>query len=296
MSFINTYSPRSPGRRFLTNLRQKDLSKAAPLSSLSTGKNAKAGRNSRGVITVRRRGGGVKRKYRRLQEGVHSHWIHKTPPKDDERQQKSTAGISEAKVLRVEYDPNRTANIALLAFTTGHKKYCLCPRSLRRGQKVYSGLSAPRGIGTTRPLHYLPLGCIVHNVELRPGSGGQLTRASGTFSQLLAKDKSYATITLPSGEVRLIRRNCNATIGQVSNPQKKNTVYGKAGASRRRGKRPKVRGSAMNPVDHPHGGGEGRCSVGRKAPVNPWGKPALGPRTRNPNAKSNSYIVRRRRE
>jgi len=201
-----------------------------------------------------------------------------------------------ATVVSLEYDPNRTANIALISFETGHKEYRLCPRSLKCGQKIYFGNRSPRIVGSTRLLHYLPLGCIIHNIELTKGGGGQLTRSAGTFSQLLAKDKNSVTVTLPSGEIRLIRRDCTATIGQVGNIEAKNLLIGKAGRKRWARRRPKVRGSAMNPNDHPHGGGEGRCPVGRSKPVSPWGKPALGVKTRRPGKKSDSYIIRRRQK
>jgi len=235
-----------------------------------------AGRNNRGVITSRHRGGGCKRKYRLI---------------DFKRNKSNMPG----KVVSIEYDPNRNVRIALLFYEDGEKSYILCPRLLKLGSVVYSGNSVPFEVGNAMPLSVIPLGTIVHNIELTPGRGGQIVRSAGTSAQIIAKEGNFVTLKLPSSEVRLINRKCYATIGQLSNFNAYNSIIGKAGRTRWLGIRPHVRGSAMNPVDHPHGGGEGRCPIGRARPLTPWGKPALGMKTRKRKKYSDSYIVRRRK-
>lgn len=234
------------------------------------------GRNNRGVITCQQRGGGHKRLYRKIDFG------------------RKKLGIP-AKVFSIEYDPNRNARIALLHYQDGEKRYILQPRGLTVGETIISDFEAPIKTGNALPLRSMPLGTEVHNIELQPGAGGQLARAAGSLAQIVAKEGNYATLRLPSGEVRLISLDCWGTVGQVGNLDAINVNIGKAGRKRWLGRRPKVRGSVKNPVDHPHGGGEGRCPIGRSRPVTPWGKPALGVRTRKPKRYSSKLIVRRRK-
>lgn len=234
------------------------------------------GRNNRGVITSRHRGGGNKKKYRLIDFRRNTHTIP-------------------ARVMSIDYDPNRNVKIALLYYKSGEKKYILCPRLLKLGSIIYSGINVPLEIGNSLPLSSIPLGMLVHNIEITPGRGGQIARAAGTCAQIIAKEGNYVTLRMPSSEVRLINKNCYATIGQLGNFNFNLLSIGKAGRSRWLGRRPKVRGSAMNPVDHPHGGGEGRCPIGRSRPLTPWGKPALGIKTRKNNKYSNSLIIRSRK-
>jgi large subunit ribosomal protein L2 len=272
---ISLYRASSPGTRFKSVSYFGDLSNIKPEKALIFGKKACSGRNNRGVITVKGRGGGHKRKYRLI-----------------DFQRKSTFG---AKVATIEYDPNRNARIALLHYKDGSKKYIVCPRSLKIGMNVYSGNDVPIKIGNAMPLELIPLGSIIHNVELTLGKGGQLARAAGTYAQLTAKEGNFVTLKLPSNEVRLIHKKCFATLGQVSNVDNINITLGKAGRKRWLGRRPKVRGTVKNPIDHPHGGGEGRCPIGLPQPVTPWGKPALGSKTRKQTKASSKYILRSRR-
>jgi len=273
---IRVYKPCTPGTRFRSNLFWKGLFKGKFETSLVFGKKRMGGRNNRGLITLRGRGGGHKRKYRRLDFQRRGH-------------------LGDGRVLSIEYDPNRSAYIARLAYLGGDKVYILCPRNLVVGQKICSGEKVPIKIGNSMPLEQIPLGTFIHNVELNPSKGGQISRAAGTFSQLIAKGDNFVTLKLPSGEVRLFNKRCFGTIGQVGNVEFNSITFGKAGRKRWLGKRPKVRGVVKNPVDHPHGGGEGRSSIGRVAPSTPWGKVALGPKTRNLHKKSNRYILRARK-
>ena len=272
---IKKFKPTSPGRRFQTVVTREDLTDARPEKSLLRGKRSTGGRNSRGRVSVRFRGGGHKRKYRII----------------DFKRNKD--GIP-ASVASIEYDPNRSANIALLHYADGEKRYILAPANVRIGQKVLSGPKAPVRPGNALPLANIPLGTLIHNLELEPGRGGQLVRSAGVAAQLLAREGNYAHVRLPSGEVRLISTACRATMGQVGNVDHANVSIGKAGRTRWKGHRPHVRGVVMNPVDHPHGGGEGKAPIGRKSPVTPWGRPTLGARTRRVNKRSDRYIVRRR--
>ncbi len=272
---IKTYNPTSPARRQMTTIVNDHLSKVAPEKSLLAPLKKKAGRNSYGRITVRHQGGGNKRKYRII----------------DFKRDKMDAP---AKVLTLEYDPNRSANIALVQYEDGVKSYILAPHGLSVGDTVISSASADIKPGNTLPIQNIPVGTVIHNVELYPGKGAQLVRSAGNSAQLMAKEGSYAQVRLPSGEVRMIRMDCKATIGQVGNIDHENVKIGKAGRKRHMGWRPTVRGSVMNPVDHPHGGGEGKSPVGRPGPVTPWGKPALGYKTRNKKNKSDKFIVKRR--
>ncbi|SHF09589.1 LSU ribosomal protein L2P [Caldanaerobius fijiensis DSM 17918] len=274
---IKKYKPTSPGRRFMTVSTFEEITKKEPEKSLTISLNKKAGRNVYGRITVRHRGGGHKRLYRII----------------DFKRDKD--GIP-AKVASIEYDPNRTAYIALLHYADGEKRYIIAPYGLQVGDTVMSGENAEIKIGNALPLKNIPVGTIVHNIELVPGKGGQLVRAAGAAAQLIAKEGDYAQLRLPSSEVRMVRLECKATIGQVSNLDHENITLGKAGRSRWLGIRPTVRGSAMNPVDHPHGGGEGKAPIGRPSPVTPWGKPTLGYKTRKKNKPSDKYIVRRRKK
>nr|WGT92458.1 ribosomal protein L2 [Carteria radiosa] len=253
------------------------ITKMEPEKSLAFGFQRSKGRNNRGIITSRHRGGGHKRLYRQI----------------DFRRDK--IGIP-ATVIAIEYDPNRNARLALLRYTDGEKRYILHPNGLQIGKTIISDLIAPISIGNSLPLRNIPLGAEIHNVEFQPGSGGQLARAAGALVEILAKEGNYVTIRLPSKEVRLISKNCWATLGQVGNIEAYNFSIGKAGKTRWLGKRPKVRGSAMNPVDHPHGGGEGKAPIGRSGPVTPWGKPALGKMTRKPKKYSNQFILRERKK
>jgi large subunit ribosomal protein L2 len=271
---VKHYNPTSPGRRFMVTPDFGDLSRSAPEKKLTSGKSDRAGRNKKGRITVRRRGGGHKRRLREI----------------DFRRDK--LGVP-AKVAAIEYDPNRSANIALLHYKDGDKRYILAPRGLTVGDEVVSSAHADIRPGNCMRLQYMPLGTVVHNVELKPEKGGQIVRSAGTGAQLLAKEGGYATLRLPSGEIRKVLQVCRATIGAVGNQDHSNTKSGKAGRSRWLGKRPKVRGVAMNPVDHPHGGGEGRSSGGRH-PCTPWGVHTKGKRTRK-NKATDKYIVTRRK-
>ena len=273
---ILLYRAYSPGTRSRSVSSFEDLSKKKPEKSLVFGKKRCSGRNNRGVITLQGRGGGHKRKYRVL-----------------EFKRKETN--VKAKVASIEYDPNRNARIALLHYEDGTKRYILAPRSLKVGMFIYSGTSVPIEIGNAMPLEFVPLGSIVHNVELTLGKGGQIARAAGTYAQLIAKEGEFVTLKLPSNEVRLVNKRCYATLGQVGNVEFSNLRLGKAGCKRWLGKRPHVRGVVKNPNDHPHGGGEGRSPIGRPKPVTPWGKPALGIKTRQPTKASNKYILHSRR-
>ena len=272
---IRLYRAYSPGTRSKSVSYFDDLSSVKPEKALTLGKKACGGRNNRGIITIKGRGGGHKRKYRKID-------FHR----------KLTVA---AKVATIEYDPNRNARIALLHYKDGSKKYIVCPRSLKVGMEIYSGTDVPIEVGNAMPLEFIPLGSIIHNVELSLGKGGQLARAAGTYAQLIAKEGNFVTLKLPSGEVRLVNKKCYATVGQVGNVDSINITLGKAGRSRWLGKKPKVRGVVKNPIDHPHGGGEGRSPIGRAKPVTPWGKPALGIKTRKQTKASGKYILRSRR-
>lgn len=274
---IRTYRPYTPGTRQATTSDFAEITRSEPEKSLIKYKHRDKGRNNRGIITSRRRGGGHKRLYRAIDFRRDKHNIP-------------------AKVAAIEYDPNRNARIALLYYQDGEKRYILHPDKLTVGTTVMSGPDAPIEIGNALPLKNIPLGTTVHNVEMIPGRGGQIVRAAGAAAQVVAKEGDYVTLKLPSTEVRLVRRECYATIGQVGNIDDRNLSLGKAGRSRHRGRRPKVRGSVMNPVDHPHGGGEGRAPIGRSGPVTPWGKPTLGAKTRKRKKQSSALIVRRRRK
>lgn len=272
---IKKYNPYTPSRRNMTGSDFSEITKKTPEKSLCTSLKKNAGRNNQGKITVRHHGGGNRRKYRNV----------------DFRRNKD--GIP-ATVIGIEYDPNRTANIALICYADGEKAYILAPEGLTDGMKVMNGPEAEVRVGNCLPLSEIPVGTQVHNVELYPGKGGQLVRAAGTQAQLMAKEGSMAQVRLPSGEVRYIRMNCKATIGQVSNIEHDTVKIGKAGRKRHMGIRPTVRGSVMNPCDHPHGGGEGRSPIGRPGPVTPWGKPALGYKTRKKKNTTDKFIVKRR--
>ena len=272
---IKTFRPTTPSRRHMTTLDNSGLDKVKPEKSLLDTNKKNAGRNSYGRITVRHQGGGNRQKYRII---------------DFKRDKVDMP----AKVLFIEYDPNRSANIARLEYEDGERRYILAPVGLNRGDVVLSSASADIKPGNTLPIGSIPVGTIVHNVELCPGRGAQLVRAAGAAAQLMAKENGYALVRLPSGEVRLVRLDCKATIGQIGNLDHENVQIGKAGRKRHMGVRPTVRGSVMNPVDHPHGGGEGKSPVGRPGPVTPWGKPTLGYKTRSKKNRSNKFIVRRR--
>lgn len=272
---IKKYKPTSPAKRHMTVISFDILTKKKPEKSLLVSLKNKAGRNNDGRITVRHQGGGAKKKYRII----------------DFKRNKD--GVP-AKVAAIEYDPNRSAFIALLHYVDGEKRYILYPHGLKVGDTVVSGEGADIKVGNCLMMKDIPLGTVIHNIELYPGRGGQLVRSAGNSAQLMAKDGSYVQVRLPSGEVRLIRQECKATIGQVGNLDHENVTIGKAGKSRHMRKRPTVRGSAMNPVDHPHGGGEGRAPIGMPSPVTPWGKPTLGYKTRKKNKYTDRYIVRRR--
>jgi large subunit ribosomal protein L2 len=272
---LKIYKPTSPGRRNATGSSFEEITKSKPEKSLLRPLKKSAGRNMRGKITVRHRGGGAKRRLRII---------------DFKRDKLGVPG----RVASIEYDPNRTARIALIYYLDGDKRYILAPWGLKVGTMISSGEKAEIKVGNALPLRAMPTGTTIHNIELRPGKGGQMVRGSGTAAQLLAKDGKYSLVRLPSGELRRVDSECMATIGQVGNPDEKNIKLGKAGRNRHRGRRPSVRGSAMNPRDHPHGGGEGRSPIGMPGPKTPWGKPALGYRTRRKN-KSNKMIVRRRK-
>jgi large subunit ribosomal protein L2 len=272
---IRKPKPTSPGRRFATYPDFSEITKTEPEKSLTEGLKKSGGRNARGRKTSRHRGGGAKRLYRKVDF-------------------KRTRDGVPAKVAAIEYDPNRTAYIALLHYVDGVKAYILAPSRLHVGATVMSGPTAEIAVGNCLPLANLPTGTVVHNVELQPGRGGQLGRSAGTSIQLMAKDGDMATLRLPSGEMRLVRADCRATVGTIGNADHQNVTVGKAGRKRHMGVRPQTRGTAMNPVDHPHGGGEGSTTAGRH-PVTPWGVPTLGYRTRKKNKPSDRYIVRGRR-
>ena len=272
---IKTYRPYTPSRRQMTGSDFKEITKKTPEKSLLASKSRQAGRNNQGKITVRHRGGGAKRKYRivdfkRRKDGIH------------------------ATVLGIEYDPNRSANIALICYEDGEKAYIIAPEGLKDGMKVMNGPEAEVRVGNCLPLSEIPVGTQIHNIELYPGKGGQLVRSAGNSAQLMAKEGKYATLRLPSGEMRMVPMVCRASIGTVGNTDHNLIKIGKAGRKRHMGIRPTVRGSVMNPNDHPHGGGEGRAPIGRPGPCTPWGKPALGLKTRKKKKASNKLIVRRR--
>ena len=273
---IKFYKPITPGRRNMTTMDYSGLSKVAPERSLLEPIKKNAGRNSYGRITVRHRGGGNRRKYRVI---------------DFKRER---FGIS-ATVQTLEYDPNRSAFIALVQYEDGEKRYIIAPQDLKVGDKIVSGPEADIKPGNALPLINIPVGTFLHNIELYPGKGAQLARSAGNTAQLMAKENGMALLRLPSGELRNVPATCMATVGVVSNPEHANVNYGKAGRKRHMGWRPTVRGSVMNPCDHPHGGGEGKSPIGRPGPVTPWGKPALGYKTRQKNKRTDKYIVKRRK-
>ena len=272
---IKTYNPYTPSRRHMTGSDFSEITTSTPEKSLVVSLKKNAGRNNQGKITVRHRGGGSRRKYRiidfkRRKDGIH------------------------ATVKTIEYDPNRTANIALISYEDGEKAYILAPEGLKVGQKVMNGPEAEIRVGNYLPLELIPVGTMVHNIELHPGKGGQMVRSAGNGAQLMAKEGKYATLRLPSGEMRMVPLVCRASIGVVGNGDHNLVNIGKAGRKSHMGIRPTVRGSVMNPNDHPHGGGEGKTGIGRPGPCTPWGKPALGLKTRKKNKQSNKLIVRRR--
>ena len=274
---IKKYNPTSPGLRGMTVSTIEEITCDKPEKSLTVTLKKHSGRNSRGKITVRHRGGGYRPKYRII---------------DFKRNKDGIPGT----VATIEYDPNRTANIALINYADGEKRYIIAPNKLTVGSVIESGAEADIKIGNALPLANIPVGTVIHNVELKPGKGGQMVRSAGNGAQLMAKEGNFAQVRLPSGEVRKVRIECRATIGEVGNLDHQNIQIGKAGRKRHMGIRPTVRGSVMNPNDHPHGGGEGRASIGRVSPVTPWGKPALGYKTRKKKKDSNRYIVKGRRE
>ncbi|MER2127460.1 50S ribosomal protein L2 [Solibacillus sp. FSL H8-0523] len=274
---IKKYKPTSNGRRNMTSSDFAEITTNKPEKSLLKPIKRKAGRNNQGKITVRHHGGGHKKQYRvidfkRLKDGI------------------------PGRVATIEYDPNRSANIALINYADGEKRYILAPKGLEVGQTILSGPEADIKVGNALPLVNIPMGTTIHNIEMKPGKGGQLVRSAGTSAQVLGREGKYVIVRLQSGEVRLILANCRATIGQVGNEQHELINIGKAGRSRWLGKRPTVRGSVMNPNDHPHGGGEGRSPIGRKSPMTPWGKPTLGYKTRNKKNKSSKFIIRGRKK
>ena len=273
---IKHFRPYTPSRRNMTSSTYEEVTKKTPEKSLLATKKKNAGRNSYGRITVRHQGGGNRQKYRII----------------DFKRQKD--GM-EATVIGIEYDPNRSANIALIQYEDGTKSYILAPQGLKDGDKVVSGAGADIKPGNAMPIENIPVGIMIHNIELNPGQGGKLVRSAGQEAQLMAKEGAYAHVRLPSGEMRLVSVKCRATIGTIGNSDHENIKLGKAGRKRHMGIRPSVRGSVMNPNDHPHGGGEGRAPVGRPGPLTPWGKPALGYKTRAKNKTSNKFIVKRRK-
>ena len=274
---IKKYKPTTPGRRGMTGFDFSEVTKKDPEKSLIEKLVRKAGRNNYGNITVRRRGGGHKRLYRII---------------DFKRNKFGIPGT----VSSIEYDPNRSSRIALIVYADGEKRYIIAPLGLGKGDVIMSGPEADIKVGNALPIENIPVGSLIHNIELKPCKGGQIVRSAGTQAQLMAKEGKYANIKLPSGEVRLIHMKCMATIGQVGNPERENINIGKAGRNRWLGKRPKVRGVVMNPVDHPHGGGEGRSPQGNPHPVTPWGMPTKGYKTRDRKKNSNKYIVSRRKK
>ena len=273
---IKKFKPTTPSRRHMTVIKSEEITKFSPEKSLLTSLKKNAGRNSQGKITVRHKGGGEKRKYRII----------------DFKRDKD--GIP-AKVAGIEYDPNRTANIALLHYKDGEKRYILAPLGLRVGDIIVSGEGSDIKVGNCLKMKDMPVGTVIHNIELKKGKGGQMVRSAGNSAQLMAKEGKNVLLRLPSGEMRYVNAECKATIGQVGNIEQSNVTIGKAGRKRHMGIRPTVRGSVMNPNDHPHGGGEGRAPIGRPSPVTPWGKPALGYKTRNKKKQSNKMIVTRRK-
>ena len=272
---IKKYNPYTPSRRNMTGSDFSEITKKSPEKSLLAKKDKNAGRNNQGKITVRHHGGGNRQKYRII----------------DFKRQKDNVP---AKVIGIEYDPNRTANIALICYADGEKAYILAPEGLKNGMKIMNGVNAEVRPGNCLPLSEIPVGTLVHNIELLPGKGGQMVRAAGNSAQLMAKEGKFATLRLPSGEMRMVPIACRASIGVLGNGDHNLINYGKAGRKRHMGIRPTVRGSVMNPNDHPHGGGEGKCGIGRPGPSTPWGKPALGLKTRKAKKASNKLIVRRR--
>ena len=274
---IKKYNPTTPGLRGMTVSTFEEITSTTPEKSLTVTLKKHSGRNSRGKITVRHRGGGYRPKYRII---------------DFKRNKDGVPGT----VATIEYDPNRTANIALINYADGEKRYIIAPNKLSVGDVIVSGADADIKIGNTLPLANIPVGTVIHNIELKPGKGGQMVRSAGNGAQLMAKEGNFAQVRLPSGEVRKVRIECRATIGEVGNLDHQNIQIGKAGRKRHMGIRPTVRGSVMNPNDHPHGGGEGKAGIGRVSPVTPWGKPALGYKTRKKKKASDKYIVKRRNE
>ena len=273
---IKKYKPITPGQRGMTVSAFDEITKTTPEKSLTVTLKKHAGRNVRGKITVRHRGGGYRPKYRII---------------DFKRTKDGVPG----KVSAIEYDPNRSANIALIVYADGEKRYIIAPNKIKVGDVIVSGPDADIKVGNALPLKNIPVGTVIHNIELKPGRGAQMVRSAGNGAQLMAKEGDYAQVRLPSGEVRKIRIECRATIGEVGNLDHENIKIGKAGKKRHMGIRPTVRGSVMNPNDHPHGGGEGKASIGRVSPVTPWGKPARGYKTRKKKKESNKYIVKDRR-
>ena len=272
---IKSYNPYTPSRRNMTGSDFAEITKKTPEKSLLAKKSKNAGRNNQGKITVRHQGGGNRQKYRII---------------DFKRQKDGVAG----KVIGIEYDPNRTVNIALISYADGEKAYSLAPQGLKDGQTIMNGPDAEVTVGNCLPLSKVPVGTMVHNIELLPGKGGQMVRTAGSAAQLMAKEGKYATLRLPSGEMRMVPLECRASIGVLGNGEHSLVKIGKAGRKRHMGIRPTVRGSVMNPNDHPHGGGEGKAPVGRPGPSTPWGKPAMGLKTRKHKKQSNKLIVRRR--
>ena len=274
---IRKYNPTTPGLRGMTVSTFEEITTDKPEKSLTVTLKKHSGRNSRGKITVRHRGGGTRPKYRIIVFKRHKDGIP-------------------GKVATIEYDPNRSANIALINYADGEKRYIVAPNKLEVGDVIFSGPDADIKVGNALPVANIPVGTIIHNIELKPGKGAQLVRAAGNGAQLMAKEGKFASLRLPSGEVRKVRQECRATIGEVGNIDHQNIQIGKAGRKRHMGIRPTVRGSVMNPNDHPHGGGEGKAGIGRVSPVTPWGKPALGYKTRKKGKQSDKYIVKRRNE
>ena len=272
---VKVYKPTTPSRRGMSVLTFEEITAKKPERSLLVSLKKHSGRNSYGRITVRHKGGGVRRKYRLIDF-------------------KRNTTDAEATVVSIEYDPNRSANIALIQYEDGKKAYIIAPDKLSVGDKIRSSVEADIKPGNCLPLEFIPLGTLVHNVEMHPGKGAQLVRAAGMYAQVMAKENGYAQLRLPSGEVRMIALNCKATVGTVGNSDHENVNLGKAGRKRHMGIRPTVRGSVMNPCDHPHGGGEGKSPVGRPGPVTPWGKPALGYKTRKTKNRTDKFIVKRR--
>ena len=272
---IKRYKPYTPSRRHMTSLDFAEITKSAPEKSLVVHLKSNAGRNNQGKITVRHNGGGMKKKYRII---------------DFKRNKDGVVAVVNA----IEYDPNRTANIALLFYADGEKRYILAPNGLKVGDKLMSGAAAEIKAGNCLPMSEMPVGSEIHAIEMKPGAGAQMVRSAGNSAQLMAKEGKYATVRLPSGEMRMVPVGCRATLGHVGNGEHELVKLGKAGRTRNMGKRPTVRGSVMNPNDHPHGGGEGRAPIGRSGPMTPWGKPALGHKTRKKNKASNKMIIHRR--